>query len=159
MGKQAIYGVDPGKEYMFVPEECRDLPFNDKGRPRFIIHGLEPADAQELDDLLMVSEGQTKGQRQKKKNKQKDTAWRLGTVVLKSLDLGLVRWENMNDPQGNPIAWNDNDRMAMYRRIPESVRGEISVAIRDISDLDEDEIKNFGSGQLSKPDSIKDSDA
>lgn len=135
------FAVDVEKEMAYVCEEDRGLEVGAHGRPVFYIKGLTPELAAEVDDSL--AESISERGRRKKKTKESTMKWKLGTTIIKILDYGLVRWENMRTRDGQEITWDPHKRSKMYSYIPESRRGEIADAIRNISELSEDEAENL----------------
>ena len=69
----------------------------------------------------------------------------VGSTVIRVLDAGLVRFENMHLPDGTPVEWDDDDRANMYSYIPTVIRQELANEIRNRSDLSEDTVKNLDS--------------
>lgn len=148
------YAVDIEQEIRYVLEDDRGLDDSDKGKPVFIFKAMSAPQVAEVDDsVLKATAGDApKGKKKKLKKKRGKggggdvVAMHIGTSVLKILDAGLVRFENMHKPDGTPVEWDDDDREAMYSAIPTTARQELANEIRNRSDLSEEAVKNLGSG-------------
>jgi hypothetical protein len=134
------YAVDIDKELRYVLEEDRELPDGDAGKPVFLIKGLSAEEAALIDDELAVTGREGKG---RKRKKQQEMKWRIGSSIIKILDAGLLGWQNFRTKDGKEIPWDETKRKRNYNYLPEAARAEIADAIRNISDVSEEERENL----------------
>ena len=142
------YAVDIEQEVKYVLEDDRGLDDGDKAKPVFYIKALTATQVADVDDAVLKAKtgGKKKGKKKKAKDDDGDViAMHVGTTVLKILDAGLVRFENMNKANGEAVDWDDDDRERMYSYIPSTARQELANVIRNRSDLSEDTVKNLDS--------------
>jgi len=144
------YAVDIDQEVKYVLEDDRGLEDGDKAKPVFVLKALTATQVADVDDaVLRARPGSKKKKGKKKKNDSDDgdvIAMHVGTTVIKVLDAGLVRFENMHLSNGTSIDWDEEDRAAMYSCIPSVARQELANEIRNRSDLSEDTVKNLDTG-------------
>lgn len=145
------FAVDLEEVVSYVLEDDRELDDGDKAKPVFHIKSLTASQVAQIDDSILKSRVDQQSVKPKKKKKKRDRddniiEMHVGTVVLRILDHGLVRFDNMYTASGKKIEWDEDDRGKMYSHIPSAARQEIANEIRNRSDLSEDEVKNSDSG-------------
>ena len=145
------FAVDLDEVIPYTLEDDRELDDGDKAKPIFYIRPLTASQVARIDDSILKSRTDNEGdQKRKKKKRGKERVtdiieMHVGTVVLRILDAGLVKFENMWTKSGKKIDWDEDDKEKMYSCIPSAARQEIANEIRNRSDLSEDEIKNLDS--------------
>jgi len=154
------YAIDVDEEIRYVCEDDRSLPDGDNGKPVFFIRPLTIEQTAEVDDSIMESRGEDDGKKRSRKRRQQNiTKMRLGSAIISILDYGLIRFENLRTRSGKEIVWNNAQRSKMYNYLPEDRRAEIADAIRNISEVGEEQMENLDSGPPSSPVSSVPSDA
>lgn len=138
------FAIDPKQEIIYTLEADKDLPDNDKGKPRFILKPLTAREHAAIEDGMMV--GSTEIEKGSKPKSQ--TNFKPGSSTLEILDKGLVRWENFYlSEEGPEIDWPEsklskNKRHELYTHLTKDTRTEIADAITEMNNIDENEVKN-----------------
>lgn len=120
-------GIDPSISFDFIVEEERKLPA--KKQTIFKIKNLTVRESERIKNSLFTKQGT---------GKQATEQLLIGSQERRSLEMGLVGWENFIDQGGKAIPFNQQN----FDFIPSKYRTEIALEIRGEAELSEEEVKN-----------------
>lgn len=130
--------------YEYVLKADRELPEDDPGRPVFRLRHLTPGENAKLQDNYMEGKSFKEGG---------GTAFKSGTHLIKTLQMGLVGWRNLNDANGTEVpfpgkdgkdrnALSDREITALLGPLQQDVRRELVEVIVEDNNLSEEQAKN-----------------